>query len=105
MGRGSDNAKSKAGFSRGKQVGDKRKGGQKADLWHGCSRFAGQKRARHQAAIAPSWMRAPHAFGVAMGGIGLGDQLTRQGFALRLWAGGDTVCRRPDIADKTAPHG
>ena len=104
MGRGSDNAKSKARFSRGKQVSDKAKRGQKTGVSCRGLRRAGQKRARHQAAIAPSRMRATQAFGVAVGGIGLGDQQPRESLALRFWAGRDTSRRRPNIANKTAPH-
>ncbi len=54
----------------------------------------------HQAAVAPSGMRAPEAFGVAVRGIGLIEQSGDQGGGIA--AGCEQTCGLEQIAGKAA---
>ncbi len=69
----------------------------------GVTRACLGKRPGHQAAIAPSGVRAPEAFGVAVRGIGLikqsGDQSAGVG------GGCEQACGLKQIAGKAAAHG
>ena len=59
---------------------------------------------RHQAAVAPNAMGTAKAFGIAMGVVGLHDQLVGELGALIKRAGGDQGCGLYHIAQQAFAH-
>ena len=105
MGGGCDRGKAKGRFAGGKGGGNHDKRPKESGGAGGVLARAGfGQRARHQAAVAPKTMRAAKAFGVAVGVIGLCDQLVGKLGVFIRGPGGDQGRRLDHIAQQAFAH-